>query len=244
MLLGCGGLCLLNALALWLTHNWHTGILLEGLGGLILLAWGLWFETVARWARRWWGKGLVALAVAGMAFLVGMTGWLAVYGSQSTITGTEDVLVVLGCGIRGEQVLPSLEKRLEQALAYARAHPRVLIAVTGGQGPGESISEAEAMKRYLMAHGIGEGRILTEDRSTSTEENFIFTKKILDSRFGGEYTVAVVTNAFHMRRAAQRASEAGLQATRLPAPTVWYGALPNYLREIAAHLYGWAGFDT
>ena len=233
-----------NALYLWLTHNWHMGILLEGVGGLILLAWGIWFDTVAGWMRHCWGKALVAFAVAGMVLLSAMVSWLAVYGARTTAQGTEDVLIVLGCGIRGEQVLPSLEKRLQRALDYARQNPSVLIVVTGGQGRGESISEAEAMKRYLVERGIEEARILKEDRSTSTEENFVFTKQLLEARFDGEYTAAVVTNSFHMCRAAERAEEAGLKITHLPASTIWYGAVANYLRECAAHFYRWAGLGS
>ena len=48
-------------------------------------------------------------------------------------------------------------------------------------GVHEEDTEAEAMKKYLMEHGIPAERIIEEDRSTDTFENMKFSKeKILE----------------------------------------------------------------
>lgn len=77
-------------------------------------------------------------------------------------TGNEKAVVVLGAGLRGEQVSGLLARRLDAALAYYRQNPDVLLVVSGGQGPDEAIPEAEAMARYLQAHGVPGENILVE----------------------------------------------------------------------------------
>ena len=69
----------------------------------------------------------------------------------------------------------TLARRLDAALAYLEENPKAYVVVSGGQGAGEDISEAEAMRRYLAARGIEESRILMEDKSMSTLENFLFS---------------------------------------------------------------------
>lgn len=105
------------------------------------------------------------------------------------------------------------------------------MVVSGGQGADEMVSEAAAMKEYLLSRGLEEKRIVTEDRSSSTYQNLKFSKEILDKRFKTGYTVMVATNDFHAYRARRIARDAGLEAFALPARSVWYLAPNNYLRE-------------
>ncbi len=49
---------------------------------------------------------------------------------------------------------PDFGQRLEAAIAYYERNPKVLLVVSGGQGPQEDISEALAMERYLIERGI------------------------------------------------------------------------------------------
>ena len=53
--------------------------------------------------------------------------------------------------------------------------------VSGGQGSDEAISEAEAMRRYLVEQGIRNEEIIMEDKSTNTEENLVFSMKKMDT---------------------------------------------------------------
>ena len=95
-------------------------------------------------------------------------------------TGNEKAVVVLGAGLRGEQVSGLLARRLDAALAYYRQNPDVLLVVSGGQGPDEAIPEAEAMARYLQAHGVPGENILKEEKSESTQQNFEFSRALLE----------------------------------------------------------------
>lgn len=106
-------------------------------------------------------------------------------------------LIVLGAQVRGTKITNSLMRRLDAAYQYLTDYPETIVIVSGGQGKGELITEADAMAENLMKRGIATERILREDRSVSTRENLIFSGKHI-----GDLTqpVALVTNSFHVYR--------------------------------------------
>ena len=160
--------------------------------------------------------------------------FLAIYGNRSTVSFDEDVLIVLGAGVVGEEVNPSLASRLETAVEYFNQNPDTIIIVSGGLGDRASITEAEVMKRYLASRGIPLECIIKEEESTSTYENFIFTREILEEEFLDDVTDAFITNAFHIYRPAYIARHVGLDVNHLGAPMPLYLAIPNYLRKMLA----------
>lgn len=119
-----------------------------------------------------------------------------------------DYIVVLGAQVRGDRITKSLAKRLDAAYDYAQKNNEVKIIVSGGQGKGENLSEAEAMEGYLVEKGIDKNRIIKEDKSTSTYENMKFSKEKME---GASPKVAVVTNNFHVYRAMKIAEKTGLK---------------------------------
>ena len=62
---------------------------------------------------------------------------------------------------------------------YLKSHEKTIAIVSGGQGKGEDISEALAMKQGLIKQNIAEDRIIMEDKSTSTDENITFSKPLI-----------------------------------------------------------------
>ena len=173
--------------------------------------------------------------------LTGLISFLVVEGeiihnSQPDPAAEVDFLIILGAGLNGEQLSWTLWERMQKGLDYLEGHPRVKVVLSGGQGPGEGISEAEGMRRFLADHGIADERILKEDRSTSTMENFRFSKEILVRQpgFQNSQRVAVITNDFHLFRSKILARRNGLIPVGIPSPTPWY-IVPNvYLREYFA----------
>lgn len=127
-----------------------------------------------------------------------------------------DYIIVLGAQVRGNTITKSLKQRLDTAYDYALDNEETIIIVSGGQGVGENISEALAMKNYLAEKGIATDRIIMEDKSTSTKENMDYSKELL-----GEYeTVGIVTNGFHVYRAIKIAKKAGISGVSgISAPT-------------------------
>lgn len=114
-----------------------------------------------------------------------------------------DYLIVLGAHVNGRRITNSLMRRLDAAYEYLLQNPRTTVIVSGGQGRGEDISEADAMAENLLERGIEEKRIIREDKSVSTEENLRFSGKlILETDLSGmKKTVVVVSNDFHIYRA-------------------------------------------
>jgi len=146
-----------------------------------------------------------------------------------------DYLIVLGAGLKGDKVSYSLAYRLDAAAAYLEEHAYTKVIVSGGQGPDEWVSEAYAMKAYLLVANIEENRILMEDQSTSTEENIVFSKKIIRPNA----QVALVTSNYHMYRAKYIASAYinDIQGISAHAP---YWSQANYMiRESITILNEW-----
>lgn len=230
-LLGLLGLGLLVLeLIVWSSSNFHVGHLLTVLLALAMMAFTLLRGPILAHTPRFllWTAGVLLFSALGfMAFLYA-------YGKTDTCDGTEDAVIVLGAGLRGEDVSLTLARRLDVAVAYHRRNPRALIVVSGGQGANEQIPEALAMRRYLTERGVPEELILMEDRSTDTSENFAFSKAMLEERLGRDFRTVVVTTDFHAFRAEILARHAGLAVTRASSPLSWYQVPANYLREMVA----------
>lgn len=137
-------------------------------------------------------------------------------GKRPEADGTYDVMIVLGAKVRkGGIPTRALRYRLDAASDYAKMYPHVTIVVAGGQGVDEDVTEASAMKRYLVQQGINPSRIIEEDRSTSTYENILFTRELLPHMKG----LTIVSNDYHLERAKVLAKRQGLRVDTLAAPT-------------------------
>ena len=179
---------------------------------------------------------LVGLAAALLLFLT-VEGLLLSHGERDNSALPVDAVIVLGAGVNGETPSLILWSRITAAAAYLEGHPDVPVVLSGGQGPGENISEAACMRRELTARGVEEDRLLLEDRSTSTAENFAFSKEILEAHGIDTDTavIAVVTSDFHCFRAHLIARRAGLTVIDVPAEVDWLLLNANYyIREFFA----------
>lgn len=144
--------------------------------------------------------------------------------------------VVLGCSVKGTRPSAILEERLEAAYDYLSKNPEALCILSGGQGEGEDISEAECMHRYLTERGIDAKRLILETASTTTEENLRFSRELLNERGLGR-TVTIITSEFHAYRAEKTAERLGLTAYSTPARTCLLYLPTYYLRELYGILY-------
>ena len=104
---------------------------------------------------------------------------------------------------------------------------------SGGQGSDETISEAEAMSRYMLDKGIPEYRIIKEDHSTTTMENLENCKKIIDSMEGRKYTTLVTSN-YHVYRALRYCRKIGLECTGIGSHVAFYYWPSALIREFVA----------
>ena len=214
-----------------------SGYLSLALAGLCVLA-----VFLRRWARtsgagKWCQRIFLVTLSAGLVLFAAVEGLLLSHGERDNSALPVDAVIVLGAGVNGETPSLVLQSRIDAAAAYLAKHPDVPVVLSGGQGPGEVITEAEAMRRGLTALGVEEDRLLLEERSTSTSENFRFSKALLTERGVDTETavIAVVTSDFHCFRAHLIAQREGLTALDVPSEVPWRLLSANYyIREFFA----------
>ncbi|EAG5667437.1 YdcF family protein [Listeria monocytogenes] len=213
--------------------------LIIGLGILALII--TWFGSILKT-----GSPILGIVVVFIVALVGYFSFLFLSFLLSTFLYqfnfpryNQDFLIVLGSGlIGGDRVPPLLASRLNRAIKfydkqYAKKGKRVTFIVSGGQGANETISEAEAMRGYLIEKGIDENFIIMEDQSVNTLQNMKFSKAKMDAIMSN-YNSLFSTNNFHLFRAGIYARKAGLKSQGIGAKTALY-YMPNALiREFIA----------
>lgn len=157
-------------------------------------------------------------------------------GSGAVEPENIDYVIILGAGLNGDKPSKSLETRLHAGTDFLKKNKEIPVIVSGGQGPGETITEAEAMARYLKVHGISENRIYEENQSTSTYENLLYSKQLM-----GEIdpTVLIITNDFHIARTKIIAKELELTSYYLSAESPGFVKINYLIREYFAFIKTW-----
>lgn len=112
-----------------------------------------------------------------------------------------DILIVLGCQVKGNQPSKSLKRRLDSAYSFLEKNENIYCIVSGGKGSDELISEAECMYQYLLKKGISPNRIIKEDKSKNTSENLINSFSIIKAQFPTSNDAIIATDFYHHLRA-------------------------------------------
>ena len=180
---------------------------------------------------------LLGFFLAGV-LLLAVEGFFMVRQALSRPQKEDAVVVILGCGLRGDQPSLMLRQRIDAAAAYLREHPDAKAVCTGGQGGGETISEGACIRRELIAAGIEESRLYVEDKSTSTSENLAYAMEIIRAE-GLSEDLIIVSHEFHLYRACHMAQRLGLRAESVPAKTPAWLFPTFFLRECLAILKEW-----
>lgn len=122
-------------------------------------------------------------------------------------------LIVLGAAVHGDTPSLALTHRLEGALDYLNQYPDSTVIVSGGMGKGENITEAACMRQWLIDHEVDSGRIICEDKATSTMENLRFSFAIIRSLGDDpDGNVALLSSSYHLYRAKCMAEQLGVNA--------------------------------
>lgn len=177
-----------------------------------------------------WRTGLALLA-AGLAVFLLQAAQVA-GGMFRKAKPDLDYVIVLGAQVKGEKPSRALRKRLDCAYRYAVENPGTKLILSGGQGGGEDITEAECMRRYLTESGLEPDRLLLEDRSTSTRENLEFCRRLYHPE---KARTGILSNNFHICRALILARDCGYTSVSgIPAHSdPWMQ--PHYIvREVFA----------
>lgn len=93
-----------------------------------------------------------------------------------------DYIIIHGAGLDGPRPTPLLAGRIDKALElWNKQHQHGKFVVSGGQGADEIVSEAQAMRDYLLEKGVSADAILMEDKSTTTWENLRYSLAIINA---------------------------------------------------------------
>ena len=185
---------------------------------------------------------------------------------------TYDYIIIHGAGLDGPRPTPLLAGRIDKALElWNKQHRHGKFVVSGGQGADEVVSEAQAMRDYLLEKDVPLDAILMEDKSTTTWENLKYSIGIINndwtasanttsidaslsngssaaSTIGTDFTTAVVTSDFHVFRCAEYAHNLGLKADGIGSHTKgWYwptAFIREFIAITKAHLWPYLVFAS
>lgn len=149
-----GSVVSVYGLFLCIVSNLNLGVILTLFLGVFLLIWGIFLNKTENHFRsrtfRTVKTVIRILLCAELLFVL----FIGIYGQRDNVDYDEDAVIVLGAGIRGDQVTLPLKLRLDKAVEYHKKNPNALIVVTGGQGFQETVTEAYAIKSDETLEGM------------------------------------------------------------------------------------------
>lgn len=154
----------------------------------------------------------LVLVLAGMAYTVALG--MVLVASQVDQRRPVDAIVVLGAAQYNGRPSPVLKARLDHALALYRERTAPLVIVTGGVGRGDTISEAEVGRRYLVAHRVPADSVVAQREGRTTMASMSAVAEWLRPR--GLRRVVLVSDPFHMFRLRLEAHRTALEAYTSP----------------------------
>lgn len=259
IILAAGSLCLLYFIVLLLKRV--DFCIIWFLMGVFLLIVGGYLRQMAGHSQKprlpvW------ALTVVGAVIVCALAVFLAVEGLIicAMLKKPEknlDYVIVLGAQVKGTVPSRALRLRLEMAETYLKENPETIAVLSGGQGSGEEITEAQCMQEYLTEHGIEKSRLLMESNSTTTEENLNFSAAVIAQNaaasgekgkseipvmqgsagpdLGKRQRIGILSNNFHVYRASLLAEKMGYEhVSTIAAGSDWRLQAHYMVREFFA----------
>lgn len=179
-------------------------------------------------------KKIVVFLILLVVLIIGSIEGMILHCENAKKVSNADYMIILGAQVKGSTVSRTLRYRLDTAIDYLKDNRQTKVIVSGGQGKGEDITEAEAMFVYLVNQGVEQSRIIKEEHSTNTEENIRYSRQYI---IGTPKNVVIVSNGFHLYRALAIGKKQGLEnGSGLAAPTDAIMRPHYYLREALAIL--------
>ncbi len=147
-----------------------------------------------------------------------------------------EYLLILGGDIIGEETpSPQLLDRMRAAAEYLIDNPDVIAVACGGCfRKMQKKSEAEIIANYLIEKGVAKERILSEDKSTTTFENFEFGTQIIKTHAQKELDdikIAFLSSSYHIHRASLIAKMSGIKNCGRVSCKTQGSALKRFARE-------------
>ncbi len=157
------------------------------------------------------GALAVVLAFAWAAVVVAVA--LAAARDQAT---TADAIAVLGAAQYNGRPSPVFRARLDHAATLYQRGLAAVVLVTGGVGAGDTLSESEVGRRYLVKAALPESAVVALPAATSTHASIDGVARWFAGR--DSRRVLLVSDGFHMLRLQILATRRGLVPYTSPAP--------------------------
>jgi len=151
-----------------------------------------------------------------------------------------DAAIILGAAIWEDKPSPVFKARIDHGINLYKQGRICYLVFTGGTGPENIMSEAEAAKNYALGQGIASQNILIETTSKITYENLVEAKKLLDKHQLNK--VLIVSDPLHMKRAMKMAHDLNLRAMSSPTPTSLYKSKRKKFSFLIREMYFYIGY--
>lgn len=181
---------------------------------------------------------LIGVVALGLLAWIGLVAFVTIKEKTVPVSRPQDTqaIIVLGAQVKEDGSLSlQLQWRLDKALEVWQAYPQPIV-VCGAQGDNEPVTEAGAMRAYLLQNGVPDADIFVEDQSFNTRQNLKNARQLL-----GEDVrkVLIVTSNYHLPRAMALAQDTGFEPTGAGSPIKWYYWPKNHFREALAWVKYW-----
>src|SRR5204862_7189231 len=176
--------------------------------------------------------------VATVTLMIALTfGWAAVVGAVALAGANDearssDAIAVLGAAQYNGRPSPVFRARLDHAAALYQRGLAPVVLVTGGVGTGDTVSESEVGRHYLVKAGLPDVAVLALPAGTSTSSSLGGVARWFSGR--DSRRVLLVSDGFHMLRLQIIATHLGLAPFTSPAPNSPIHANP---RRNAAYFF-------
>ena len=187
--------------------------------------------------KRRWLRWVWALLIAVLLWLAMVALAIWSYADKSD-SQKADAIVLLGASVAGTEPTPVFAARIDHAIELYRQGRAPLLVLTGGIGPGDAVSEAQAAQQYMLARGIPASAMQLDAESRTTAQNLRNAKPLLAS--AQAQRVLLVSDPLHMRRAVVLARRMQLDAHPSPTPTTRYMGIVSKLGFLARETWFYA----
>lgn len=187
---------------------------------------------------------LITIAAVAAAIVIAFAGtgvavWRAAHTDDARDVERVDVILVLGAAQYDGDPSPVFEGRLRHAQLLFENGRADTILVLGGGAPGDSSTEAESGRDWLLAEGLPSESVVASPVGTTTLESLEAAAEWMRER---ELRSAfLVSDPWHNLRVKRMASDLGIEAY---ASATWHSAartegtrFGGYLRETLAYVY-------
>jgi uncharacterized SAM-binding protein YcdF (DUF218 family) len=170
------------------------------------------WSTLRRLARR-----VVLGAVLAVFLVVGGTAFRVWQVARVNDDRPADAVLVLGAAQYNGIPSAVLEARLAHAQRLYQRGVAHYVMTVGGRRVGDNYTEADSGQRWLTAHGVPSGRIVTVEEGSDTLGSLRAAAVV--ARQHGWSSAVIVSDPWHSLRARTMAHDAGFAAWASPTRT-------------------------